>query len=339
MLIQRIESIPAKIKEYGLKDALLKGIRLVISSYVFKPDFLSYLWYKWFKGKYQCEINGSRMFLDLRGDQGLSRDLFFYRRREVPETEYLMQTNVLKKGDTMFDLGANIGYYVLLESKLVGDTGVVYAMEPVSKCFERLKENVELNNLKNVQLFKVGAGDKNTKAFINVGKNLNLSAMTFYRNADFTSQEEVEMVTIDSFLADKKAPALVRMDVEGFEYAIVAGMTKTLAHPDLQLLIEVHSGILTEEQMRTMFDSFRKNDFDMGVVFKQPPITWLKKDFTMRKSIQWLNKFITHDKITRESSVSEPKSLDELYSILRSSYSGYNILIWKSKTRSVSRIS
>jgi hypothetical protein len=81
-----------------------------------------------------------------------------------------------------------------------------------------------------------------------------------------------------------------------------------------------------------MFDSFRKNGFDQGVVFKQPPITWLTKDFKMRKSIEWLNKFITNDKITRESNVSEPKTLDELYKILRSSYSGYNILIWKSKS-------
>jgi FkbM family methyltransferase len=331
MLAQRVQSIPAKVKEYGLKDAFLKAIRLVLSSYALKPRYISYLWHKWFIGKVMMTINGSQMLLDLRGDIGLSRDLFFYQKREISETDYLLASNVLKKGDTMFDLGANLGYYVLIEAKLVGETGIVYAMEPVSECFDGLKRNVELNNLKNVRLFRVGAGNKNANAFINVGKKLNLSAMTFYRNADFTTQEEVKMVTIDSFLEDKKPPALIRMDVEGFEYAIIEGMPKALAHPDLKLLMEVHSGILTEEQLRTMFDTFRKNGFAEGVVFKQPPLTWLTKKHTMRKSIVWLNKFITNDKITREFGVSEPKSLDAIYKELRASYAGYNILIWKSR--------
>ncbi len=62
--------------------------------------------------------------------------------------------NVLKQnihtGDTVVDIGANIGYYTLLMSNLVGNGGKVFAFEPEPKNFEILQKNLELNQIKNV---------------------------------------------------------------------------------------------------------------------------------------------------------------------------------------------
>jgi FkbM family methyltransferase len=274
-------------------------------------------------------VNGDKMFLDLKGDEGVSKDLFFYGKREIPVTDYMLSGKIIKSGDVVLDLGANIGYYVLLESRMVGEKGVVYAVEPVTECFKSLEKNVKLNNLKNVQLFRFGAGDKNTKAFINVGKKLNLSAMTFYRDAEFTQQEEVDMITVDEFFKDKKAPNLIRMDVEGYEYAIVKGMSKTLASPNLKLLMEIHSKIMTKDQTDGMFASFKENGFTNGIIFKYPPQTWLTKKLLIRPIISWINKKIKNDRLAHAISVSEPLPIDSIYDQLMQSYAGYNVLLWK----------
>lgn len=329
--MQKISSIPEKIRAYGIKNATLKVLRIFLSSYYFKKPIVRYLFNKIVKGGATCNVNGDQMFLDLKGDEGVSKDLFFYGKREIPVTDYMTSGKIVKPGDVVLDLGANIGYYVILESRIVGASGIVYAVEPVTECFKSLKKNVELNNLKNVQLFQFGAGDTNTNAFINVGKKLNLSAMTFYRDAEFTQQEEVAMVTVDEFFKDKREPNLIRMDVEGYEYAIVKGMKKTLASPNLKLLMEIHSKIMTKEQTETMFASFKENGFTKGVIFKYPPQTWLNKKLEVRPIIARLNKSITNDRLAHEISVSSPMSLDELFSELMNSYAGYNVLLWKEK--------
>lgn len=329
--MHKISSIPEKIRSYGIKNASLKVVRIFLSSYYFKKPIFSYLFHKLLRGGAVCNVNGDKMYLDLKGDEGVSKDLFFYGKREIPVTDYMLSGKIIKAGDVVLDLGANIGYYVLLESRIVGPNGTVYAVEPVTECFKTLKRNVELNDLKNVELFRFGAGDTNANAYINVGKKLNLSAMTFYRDAEFTQQEEVAMVTVDEFFKDKKEPNLIRMDVEGYEYAIVKGMKKTLASPNLKLLMEIHSKIMTKEQTEGMFASFKENGFTKGVIFKYPPQTWLDKNLKVRPIISWLNKKVGSDRLAHEISVSAPMNLNDLYSELMNSYAGYNVLLWKEK--------
>ena len=73
------------------------------------------------KGFILMEIIGNKMYLDL-ADEGISRELMLDGIRE-----YLNIADVkgeLKKGDVVVDIGANIGYYALLEAQLVGDEGL-----------------------------------------------------------------------------------------------------------------------------------------------------------------------------------------------------------------------
>src|SRR2546427_3878451 len=87
------------------------------------------------------------------------------RSMHIPENEYLhvvvledggldnkVVKKIVKKGDTVLDLGANIGYWTCLLADLVGVTGRVFAFEPSPYNFQLLKKNVEMNGYKNVTL-------------------------------------------------------------------------------------------------------------------------------------------------------------------------------------------
>lgn len=76
-----------------------------------------------------------------------------------PKTTSLFK-KVIREGDIVVDVGAHIGYYTLLASRLVGDTGKVYAFEPEPRNYDLLLKNLELNNVKNVVAIKKAVSNK-----------------------------------------------------------------------------------------------------------------------------------------------------------------------------------
>ncbi len=66
------------------------------------------------------EVNKSRMLVHPKNG-AIHRELFLYKKREPICTDFLMRHVVLKEGDVVLDIGANIGYYVLVESQLIGE--------------------------------------------------------------------------------------------------------------------------------------------------------------------------------------------------------------------------
>ena len=90
------------------------------------------------------KVHNYEMVLDLY-DQGLSRVLIFFGTRELDHK--LILERELKEGMTMLDLGANIGYYALMESKLIGESGFIYALEPHPTNVDLLKTNIQLNKI------------------------------------------------------------------------------------------------------------------------------------------------------------------------------------------------
>lgn len=185
-------------------------------------------------------VNKSKMILfPKKGD--INTDLYLYRKREPICTEYLINSGIIKKNDVVLDIGANIGYYVLVESQLVGRDGKVYAVEPVRDTFKVLEKNVRLNNLGNVSTYQFAFGDKNSHAEIFVSNQSNLCAMNKEAVGGVVlGVQDVAMMTVDEFVKDKTAPSLVRMDVEGFEYEIIKGMTQTLKG-NTKILLELHT--------------------------------------------------------------------------------------------------
>lgn len=213
---------------------------------------IHYLLLKGGKTKVIKDVQGSKMSLDL-SDEGLSRDLFQFGIRERASTR--MMQKILSEDQVVVDIGANLGYYVLMEAK-VGAS--VYAIEPVPDNFEKLNENIELNEYKNVTTYQMAIGDKNATARMALSEKSNLHVITTDDDANTIS---VKVVTLDDFLKDKKIPDIVRMDVEGYEYEIIKGMPKTLngMKQGSWLFMEVHN--IPNKYKEELFDIIKKAGF------------------------------------------------------------------------------
>lgn len=218
---------------------------------------------KYLPKKTVATVNNSKMYLYPR-QGGINYDLYLYKKREPLCTDYLIHSGVLKEGDVVLDIGANIGYYVLVESQLVGKTGKVYAVEPVTSTFQLLKNNIELNNLRNVSASNFAFGEKDGESEIYVCNESNLCAMN--KNAvggRVLRVQKVPLVTVDTFFKDKPSPKLIRMDVEGYEYQIFKGMPETLKGKNVRIFMELHYGppFISLEKMDEFFHLLEENDF------------------------------------------------------------------------------
>lgn len=191
-------------------------------------------------------IDGRRMLLDLR-DRGLSRHLFIngiHERRSVEAFEAALRS--LPEPITVIDVGANIGYFALLEATITGNEGSVYAFEPNPAARDTLGRNVALNGVDGwVTVVPYAVSDEiGTREFC-ISHHSNWSRLTSDFEADCNRVIETPVVRLDSFLdnqeIDPASVRAVRMDVEGHEYAILSGMESVLtATSELVLFIELH---------------------------------------------------------------------------------------------------
>jgi len=235
------------LKNKGILFFLNKLLRLTlaVSKKFFKEDIpLQFIYAFSHKKEVIKTIQGSKMILRLN-DRGISRELALHGYHEKNSTEEVKR--ILKEGMVTIEVGANIGYYALMEAKLVGENGYVYAFEPSPVNLEILKQNVELNGYSNIEIFQKALGASPGTADFFIAKRSNLSS--FIKRDDMGDLYErmikVEIVTLDEFLADRRVD-FVRMDVEGFEKEVLDGMEYTLrsARAPQYFFIEVHSELL-----------------------------------------------------------------------------------------------
>lgn len=142
--------------------------------------------------------------------------------QENPDYLKVMQDNI-KEGNTVLDIGANIGYYTLLMSKMVGRSGKVYSFEPEPKNFEILQKNIQLNNIENVVLSNLAMSDKSGKAFMELSNDSGQHRLS-------ESGIEIQTTTIDEYFKDVKID-FIKMDAEGSEGRIFKGMKQRLPPP------------------------------------------------------------------------------------------------------------
>jgi FkbM family methyltransferase len=152
----------------------------------------------------------------------------------------------LRPGMHTIDIGANIGYYALMEARLVGPEGRVYAIEPVPENFQLLKRNVTLNGFEDrVRIFQLAIGDVSGIARMNLSTFSTRHSFVARPEREQAGILEVPMVSFEDFVAkeevDLERLGLIRMDVEGFEVKIIPGMARTLRRcKELSLCIEFH---------------------------------------------------------------------------------------------------
>jgi FkbM family methyltransferase len=187
-------------------------------------------------------VQGNRMILNLN-DLGISRELALYGVHERNSTAYVKK--IITPGMRILEVGANIGYYAMIESRLAGESGHLYAFEPSPFNIDLLRRNLELNNFRNYDIYPNAVGGKRGRAKFYVDSRSNLSGFIKREGAEYAGVVDVEMVTLDDFLKDKKVD-FIRMDVEGYEREILKGAENAFRSGILPkyFFIEVHSELL-----------------------------------------------------------------------------------------------
>ncbi len=142
----------------------------------------------------------------------------------------------VKTGMTVFDIGANAGFYTLAVSRLVGAQGRVWAFEPSAENAEYLLKHIRLNRLHNVNLIQAAVSNKN--------------GMTGFQTTDChatghitdTGQYRVPAVSLDGLIAENVLPVpdLIKMDVEGAESLVLDGAGTLLGRNKTILFIALH---------------------------------------------------------------------------------------------------
>jgi FkbM family methyltransferase len=260
----------------------------------FKPFLRAYEWSLW-HWYLRCnhisfDVLGSQMTV-LRVDEGVSRELAVHRIHEPLAT--LMLQQYLKPGMTVVDVGSNIGYYALLESRLVEPGGKVIAIEPVPQNVEQLQRNIRINGRTNVEIHQLAIADRNGTS------PMYLSARSNWHSLLPTASSqtcEVAVSTLDDFLSDASLNSvdLIRMDVEGYEIKIIKGMRQVLNLYDPHLLIEIHPDLVGPNAMLEYLGTLEDLGYAPQFIFEQ------ERDYAVR----W--KFVKPERPTMRELMQHP---------------------------------
>jgi len=146
----------------------------------------------------------------------------------------------LQPGDVYYEIGANIGFFVLMAARQVGDSGHVYAFEPHPQAVDQLRKNVDLNGFKNVSVIESSAFDKDGTVKLDVGSDSGKSSVELRDDAEHVAQ--VDSLLLDTWSAEKPSPDAMKIDVEGSEVKVHHGSMKTIEECRPLLIVEVHRG-------------------------------------------------------------------------------------------------
>ena len=148
----------------------------------------------------------------------------------------------VKEGDTVIDIGANIGYFTVLLADLVGPKGKVYAFEPDPRNFHLLKRTIERNGWTHVIAEQKAVSNKAGEFLLYQTRAGTANTLT---QSEHISTVKVHVVTLDDFLSDEHHIDFVKMDTDGSEPLAIQGMSQLIRRsPALRVLAEYQPGNL-----------------------------------------------------------------------------------------------
>ena len=189
----------------------------------------------------------------------ISSGTLYYRLPERSSMRFLL--DFLHPGDTMIDVGANVGTYSLLATT-IDDVSVV-AFEPSGLTHDRARRNFELNRVEGrVRLMRQAVGATSGVAVISVGLGPQNKVL-----GPADSGEEVPMATLDDLLPSTPGPvSLVKVDVEGGELDVLAGGQRLIERDAPALILEVNDAAGTERQLKELGYECYSYDADSGLL-------------------------------------------------------------------------
>lgn len=206
---------------------------------------------------HQKWVRSLRSFARRIGVLGIIKKVISGRERAYEEAFHEALNSAVTPGDTIWDVGANIGIYTEYFLEWTGSKGKVIAFEPLPQAFATLEQKFKNHPLRqNVELIQMALADRDGEAVFagDIGGD-GISTTGHISDAtDRVSGTEikVKLSTADHATIEPgvKLPTVVKVDVEGFEEDVLKGGQKTFGNKSCKhILIEMHFSRMDERKL------------------------------------------------------------------------------------------
>jgi FkbM family methyltransferase len=201
----------------------------------------------------RAEIDGAQYELNL----GEMIDLALYLQQFEPDVRAAIR-RVTKPGMTVLDIGANVGAHTLLFSSLVGPTGRVIAIEPTDFAHDKLLRNVSLNPTLRVETVRIALADRTARR-----QEVDLRSSWQTNGSRVNGPSTVDVIRLDEWAAEQRLASIdvIKLDVDGYEYPVIAGGRETIARTRPTFIIEA-TGHHFADSARNPFEVLRALGYD-----------------------------------------------------------------------------
>jgi len=181
----------------------------------------------------------------------------------------------LKPGMNVVDVGANIGFFTMLSSRLIGEKGRVFAFEPNPINFDFFKQNMKDNSITNVELIEAAVSDTNgsLKLYLYPHCRSGCASGRIFPGPRNIKGIDAKTLTIDSFFSGKDMMIdFMKIDVEGAEEKVLLGMMEFIKrNRNLSVVAEFCPDLITEAKSspENFFAFFQGSGFKMYEISRE----------------------------------------------------------------------
>ncbi len=186
--------------------------------------------------------DGRRFYINVIST--VKEHLFFFNKYEDYETQLVKK--IVKAGDTVFDVGANFGWYTIIASKLVGSSGRVLAFEMVPNIVKEFERNIELNHLeRNITIENIALGENTGTIgyFYSEDQEMgNFRSDLLLKGSRALVTGNSKMMTLDDYveLNSINKVDFIKCDIDGAEVLFLRGARKTIETKRPVIIMEVN---------------------------------------------------------------------------------------------------
>ncbi len=158
------------------------------------------------------------------------------------ETEEIIR--LIRPGDTVYDIGAHIGYYTLIAARACGDQGgQVFAFEPLPVNLKALRIHMNANQTNNITILPYAVSCESAKF------NFDTTGGTGRGRLNAGGKMTVTTITLDNLVFEKKyaPPNVIKIDVEGAEVLVLNGALKVLNLYSPRIFLATHGKEIRRE--------------------------------------------------------------------------------------------
>jgi FkbM family methyltransferase len=206
--------------------------------YLFKPLNL-------FRNKTTIATYDSGLKIKLELDEWIQQQIYLFGHFDEKGINFMKKN--LKQGDVFFDIGANIGCYTLIASKITGTSGQVFAFEAIREVYEKLMFNIRLNQMTEIKAENVAIFEKEEllNFYVSSRENIGMSSI-FHHDTERGDTVQVQAISVDEYVKQNHINRIdfIKLDIEGAELHALNGMRETLKRFRPILLMELSTEVL-----------------------------------------------------------------------------------------------